>query len=308
MPASAIEGVQLDHVAHAVPRWQDLWDRYAVELGAEWKSGGPGPGFAPGQLRFGNSARIELLMPNDVHVNDFLQRFLEHNGPGPHHLTFTVPDLSEAIDRARAAGFEPIGIDRSDPEWMEAFLHPKSAAGVVVQLAETLGTWASPPPDDFPTARRARRDGSGPVPPADLLRVVHAVADLDSAADLFVGLLGAQVDGVGVRPDHRWMELGWGGPLSLRLVAPMVAGPLSPLHQWLGGRVGRVHHLEFRAEEPGTISGATPGSVAALGLDIEPPDRPYWLIGPETNLGLGLTISAARSTGEGRIEGRVRDR
>ena len=66
----------LDHVAHAVPRWQDVWDRYAIELGAEWNSGGPGPGFAPGQLRFGNGARIEILMPHDPHVNDFLQRFL----------------------------------------------------------------------------------------------------------------------------------------------------------------------------------------------------------------------------------------
>ena len=58
-----IDGTVLDHVAHAVPRWQDVWDRYAIDLGAEWTSGGPGPGFAPGQLQFANGARVEVLMP-----------------------------------------------------------------------------------------------------------------------------------------------------------------------------------------------------------------------------------------------------
>ena len=63
MPGRPIEGYRLDHVAHAVPRWQDVWDRYATDLGAEWNSGGPGPGFAPAQLRFANGARVEVLMP-----------------------------------------------------------------------------------------------------------------------------------------------------------------------------------------------------------------------------------------------------
>src|SRR5665213_2365264 len=49
---TGIEGTVLDHIAHAVPRWQDVWGRYATDLGASWSSGGPGPGFAPAQLRF----------------------------------------------------------------------------------------------------------------------------------------------------------------------------------------------------------------------------------------------------------------
>jgi hypothetical protein len=292
MPGSAIEDVRLDHVAHAVPRWQDVWDRYATELGAEWSSGGPGPGFAPGQVRFGNDARLEMLMPFDPHLNDFLQRFLQSNGPGPHQLTFKVPNLSDAIDRARAAGFEPIGIDRTDPEWMEAFLHPKAASGVVVQLAEAPSAWSSPPPDDYPTARRERRDGSGPVPPAELRRVVHAVADLGHATGLFVGLLGADVGDSGERPDHRWLDLDWGGALSLRLVAPRAEGPTTLLGQWLRGRSGRIHHLEFDVEEPEAVVGAVPGGIVTLGLDAGPSDRPSWVIGPEVNLGLRLLLIA----------------
>lgn len=292
MSGSTIGGVILDHVAHAVPRWQDVWGRYAVDLGAEWNSGGPGPGFAPGQLRFGNAARIEVLMPHDPQINDFLQRFLAASGPGPHHLTFKVPDLTEALEKARTAGFEPIGVNRSDPEWMEAFLHPKAASGVVVQVAEAPHAWTSPPPADYPTERRWRQDGSGPVPAAAFRRVVHAVAELQTAADLFVGLLGADVTGEGLHRDHRWMELSWAGPLGLRLVAPRAHDSAAPLRRWLGGRSGRIHHLEFEAEEAEAIPSLVTGDATSLGLDQEQPD-PFWMIPGEAHFGLALMVSGA---------------
>jgi len=292
MTGNVIENVALDHVAHAVPRWQDVWTRYAVDLGAVWSSGGPGPGFAPGQLRFADGARIEVLMPYDPDINDFLQRFLVANGPGPHHLTFKVPNLSDAIDRARAAGFEPIGIDRRDPEWMEAFLHPKAATGVVVQMAEAPNAWTSPPPADFPNERRQRQDGSGPVPAASLRSVVHAVADLDQGAALFVGLLGADIADEGLRPDHRWMELDWGGPLALRLVCPTRSDSHAPLRRWLGDRTGRVHHVEFAVDEAESVPGTVPGDLATIGLDLDASSGPIWVIEPEANAGLRLVLVA----------------
>ena len=234
-PGDTIDGVALDHVAHAVPRWQDVWTRYAVDLGAEWSSGGPGPGFAPAQLRFGNGARVEVLMPYDPEVNDFLQRFIATSGPGPHHMTFKVPHLLTAIDRARRSGYEPIGIDLSDPEWLEAFIHPKQATGVVVQLAEAPNPWHGPAPEDYPRERRQRRDGPGAVPAAGLVRVVHAVADLAVAGALFVDLLGGTVVDQGTRSDHRWMDLDWGGPLGVRLVSPLDASTRRAPDPLVGG-------------------------------------------------------------------------
>ena len=56
--------------------------------------------------------------------------------------------------------------------------------------------------------------------------------------------------GDGARPDHRWMDLDFGCPLALRLVVPTDDRSSSPLREWLGGRTGRVHHLELVAEEP----------------------------------------------------------
>jgi methylmalonyl-CoA/ethylmalonyl-CoA epimerase len=290
MSGQTIEAAILDHVAHAVPRWQDVWTRYAVELGAEWSSGGPGPGFAPGQLGFANGARVEVLMPYDIQVNDFLDRFMAKSGPGPHHLTFKVPDLSEAIDTARRIGLEPIGIDLSDPEWFEAFLHPKEATGVVVQLAQAPNAWSSPPPDDYPTDRRRRGDGSGPVAAASLLRVTHAVSDFDAANALFVGLLGGTVIDEGQGSHHRWADLAWGGPLGLRLVSPTDPSSPGELVQWLGGRAGRVHHLELTVEDPDGLPDAEP--VGSSRSWIEAHSGPHWVIEPEDNWGLRLILLA----------------
>ena len=87
----------------------------------------------------GDGMTVELLEPWAVEHNDFLARFVARHGAGPHHLTFKVPDLAAAIERVRSAGFQPVNIDVSDPEWKEAFLMPREAHGTVVQLAETHG-------------------------------------------------------------------------------------------------------------------------------------------------------------------------
>jgi methylmalonyl-CoA/ethylmalonyl-CoA epimerase len=290
-PARArIEGTVLDHVAHAVPRWQDAWHRYATDLGAEWNSGGPGVGFAPAQLRFANAARVEVLMPWDVGSNDFLARFLASSGPGPHHLTFKVPDLTHAIDEARRFGIEPIGINRSDPEWMEAFLHPKSATGVVVQLAQQRTAWGSPAPEDYPADRRRRADGSGAVPPAALVGVCHVVADLEAARALFTGLLDGRVVDEGTRGGLCWVDLAWSGPLGLRLVGAerdLLAGPVAAA---LGGRPGKVHHLRMTVEEASGVPGAVPASSRFGTLGGPGAAEGAFEIARADNLGLGIVL------------------
>jgi catechol 2,3-dioxygenase-like lactoylglutathione lyase family enzyme len=279
-----IPDVSFDHVAHAVPQWQDLWGRYAVELGGEWRFHGYGVGFAPCQLRFANGARIELLMPHEPANNDFLVRFLASNGPGSHHLTFKVPNLDVALQKAKNAGFEPIGVRREDPKWMEAFLHPKHAMGILVQLAEVGAPLISSPPDEFPQARRQRRDGSDSVPQASLVEVVHVVADLQAARNLFVGLLGARVASSGRNRNHR---------LRLRLVAPLDDEGNGPVDDWLQAKPGRVHHLVFEVEEPESIPGALPATSDWLGVDKEVIGA-CWSIDPSENAGLGLLLLPTR--------------
>ncbi len=300
MPVETIEGVVLDHVAHAVHRWQDVWGRYAVDLGGEWSSGGLSAGFAPAQLQFANGARVEVLMPNDTGVNDFLERFLSSNGPGPHHLTFKVRDLSSAIEQARRAGWEPIGIDLSHSDWMEAFIHPKQATGVVVQLAQAPAAWGSPAPHDYPSERRAHPDGTGPVAPASLLRVTHVSADMDVATGLFVDLLGGEVDGEGDQQGRRWVDLSWGGPLGLRLVAPDTASGGAALLAWLDGRPGRVHHLELQAEEPDGLPGARPVRPDEVESGLGTGSARRWVVEPQANAGMRLVLTRSdRGSDEG---------
>ncbi|MGA8723802.1 MAG: VOC family protein [Acidimicrobiales bacterium] len=289
--APTIPGVVLDHVAHAVPRWQDVWERYAADLGARWSSGGESIGFAPAQLRFGNGARIELLMPHDAEVNDFLRRFLARHGPGPHHLTFKVPNLAAALEESERFGLEPRNVDTSDPLWMEAFLHPKQASGIVVQLAEAPSSWDSPAPPDFPTAVRRLTDGSGPVGAATLDRVAHAVADLEAATALFGGLLGGEILEGGAGPGHRFVDLTWGGPLVLRLLTPMEGPGASDLARWLGDRPGRLHHLALSLDEPDAVPGASEATADLAAFADETLGTAWWEIPPASNLGLRLLLS-----------------
>ena len=278
-----IADISLDHVAVAVERWPDAWPRYAVDLGGTWSSGGLNVGFGPAQLRFANGGRVEVLQPWMPEQNPFLRRFLDRHGPAPHHLTFKVPDLVTAIDRSRQAGFDPIGINLRDPGWKEAFLHPHRATGIVVQLAQAAHGWESPAPEGFPTKRRS--------PAAALLRVTHAVADLDAGLALFAELLGGTVRGRGDGPGGAWrfVDLSWSEPPALRLVAPVDGGERHPvLGDWLGNLPGRARHLVFAATGlPGELGHpATPDTEPGLA----PTDGAASVVEPADNNGTRLVL------------------
>lgn len=255
----------LDHVAVAVERAADAWSRYVGDLGGEWLGGGATPGFASAQVTYANGMKLEVLEPYAVEENDFLRRFLDTSGPGPHHLTYKVPDLDAALEEARAARYDPVGIDLSDPQWQEAFLHPKQAHGVVVQLAHAADRseeWRSPAPPGLPTAGRR---------PASLDHVTHTVADLDGALALFAGLLGGTTTDEG----DGWIELAWPGPGRLRLVGASA--------DHLRGRVGRIQHLAYGVADPATVP------------DAQPHGDGGWEVPPERNLGTGLRLHELRS-------------
>src|SRR4029453_11450995 len=129
--------MDLDHVALATRDVRDAIDVLVGELGGIVLFGGDRVGFPPRQRRLGaapGGMNVELPEPGAPERNDFLERFVDRHGPGPHHLTFKVDDLGATLDLVRTAGYQPINIDVSDPEWKEAFLHPREAHGTVVQL------------------------------------------------------------------------------------------------------------------------------------------------------------------------------
>ncbi|HXQ60294.1 MAG TPA: VOC family protein [Acidimicrobiales bacterium] len=289
-PAGGKAAVVLDHVAVAVERWADAWPNYVHELGGTWHSGGVNSGFSPAQLTYANGARVEVLQPWEPENNDFLRRFLDHSGPGPHHLTFKVPDINTTLERVQSAGFEPVNVRLSDPHWREAFLHPRQATGVVVQLAQAESEWRSPAPEGFPDPT---------VPAASLLHVTHAVRVLDTGLALFHELLGGIVTARGRGPGEAWdfVDLTWPGPLGLRLVAPAAGGDAAtPLRSWLGDRQGRVHHLAFSVPAPRPLSVTTSAGDAEVRAGeipgVLPGSDSVQVVGARDNGGTGLVLRA----------------
>lgn len=134
---SASLNVEFDHVAVAAPRIRDLLDLYGSVLGGEFVHGGDNPrvGFRAMQLRFQGGSPIELIEP--LGGSTFLDGFLRSRPEGGvHHVTFIVEDIFRALEVVETHGLQPVGVHVDSPRWREAFLHPREANGVLVQLAE----------------------------------------------------------------------------------------------------------------------------------------------------------------------------
>jgi len=127
--------IQLDHVALGMHTIADAEPFLEGVLGGTKSGGfdgGPPVGFM--QWVFSGGGRIEVIYP--IGAYGFLHRFLARGGPRVHHVTFKVSSLDGMLARAAAMSYRIASQDRSDPHWQEAFLHPKQAQGIVVQLAE----------------------------------------------------------------------------------------------------------------------------------------------------------------------------
>lgn len=261
--------VDLDHLAVAAESAWDLWARYGRDLGGRFVGGGPTLGFHWSQSRFDGGMKIEMLQPHDVDSFDFLQRFLDHSGPGPHHLTFKVPDLAAMIPRVEAAGAHVVGVDLDSPTWKEAFLHPKTSHGIVVQIAQEEG-------DDPPFLDEEHTLPPGRfATPARLRHVEHLVADLDAALGLFAGPLDGEIVADGQDANGRWAQLRWPGPGCIRLVAPSDELRCA----WMDDRPGRLHHVAFDIDEPTAVPDAGPAD-----------DEGVSEIAPERNQGVRLRL------------------
>ena len=140
-----MRSVLFDHIAIAVPRLADAEAVLAGQLGGRSTFGMTTDEYRFWHWRYEGGGDIEALEPAGQD-GGFLHRFIAQHGPGIHHVTFTVPSLAEACDRARVNGYSIVGYDDSDPEWSEAFLHPKQAQGIVVQFAQTNADRTVVPP------------------------------------------------------------------------------------------------------------------------------------------------------------------
>ncbi len=163
--------VLFDHIAIAVPRMADAPAFLVGELGGAPYHGGPSGAYTFGQWRYEGGGVLEVLEPRGA--DGFLHRFLAQRGPGVHHVTFRVPGLlRDACARAEAQGYEIVGHDDSNPEWQEAFLHPRQALGIVVQIVASAPRPRQPPRRAGKERRPRWQHPPGPPNPPPAVRVM----------------------------------------------------------------------------------------------------------------------------------------
>lgn len=84
------------------------------------------------------NAHIELVCP--LNNEGPIQKFIEKNGEGIHHVCFKVPDVEKKSEELKALGYKLvhekpfIGANNC----LVNFIHPKSTGGVLIEISQTI--------------------------------------------------------------------------------------------------------------------------------------------------------------------------
>ena len=127
---------KIDHVGIAVDSISDALELYeALGMEVEGYEEVAAEGVRVAMIRCGES-RIELL--ESIRDDSPIARFLAKRGGGVHHICLATDDIRADQRSLEAAGIQVL---RPAPSrgaggcWVQ-FIHPRSAAGVLVELSE----------------------------------------------------------------------------------------------------------------------------------------------------------------------------
>lgn len=130
--------LNVHHIAIVVPDIDhelDFWQA-ALGLTVEHREEVPEQETVVAIMPVGGS-EVELVQPTTE--TSGMAKYLAKRGPGLHHVCFEVDDIEEVLTRLKAKGIrlineEPmVGVGGS----RVAFVHPKSASGVLVELVQS---------------------------------------------------------------------------------------------------------------------------------------------------------------------------
>ena len=132
-----LDSLPLDHVAIAVGSIETALPLLKAVTGGE-SSGRERVDSQGVELVFLGSGhgKLELLQP--LSPDSAVGRFLEKRGPGLHHIAYRVPDIRAALTELADQGYELIDTEPRPGAFghQVAFLHPRSTAGVLIELVE----------------------------------------------------------------------------------------------------------------------------------------------------------------------------
>lgn len=121
-------GIAVSSIATILPFYQDILGLEQTPLNDE--DGARITGLVAGD------SLVELLESDQS--GSPIGKFLAKRGPGIHHICFAVDDLDGTLEKCRAHGIQLIDeTPRIGAEGKRiAFLHPRSTAGVLIELTE----------------------------------------------------------------------------------------------------------------------------------------------------------------------------
>ena len=104
--------------------------------------------------------------------------------------------------RAASLGYDVVGFNDDWPDWKEAFLHPKQAQGIVVQLAETHPELEAQPPGHWPFPS----EPEDPPPAARIVGLRLVAGSAERARHQWEETLGGSCTANGAELVFRWRE------------------------------------------------------------------------------------------------------
>ncbi|MFC1530387.1 methylmalonyl-CoA epimerase [Gemmatimonadota bacterium] len=127
----------LVHVAIAVDDLDRVVELYTGLLGTEPEQITTNSDFDVRAAIF-RTGQVKIELLEGIGPESAVTRFIEKNGPGLHHLCFSVDDLKGTLADLSRDGIEIIG-DGDDigvEGYPVAFAHPKSTGGVLLEFIE----------------------------------------------------------------------------------------------------------------------------------------------------------------------------
>ncbi len=130
---------RIDHIGVAVADLEAAKQLYSTLLGMTCvhEETNEGQGVREAMMAVGESGScVQLLIP--LTEDSTIAAFLIRNGPGLHHVAYTVDDIDAESARLRADG-QRLLYDQPRPGTSGSrinFIHPKDAGGVLVELVE----------------------------------------------------------------------------------------------------------------------------------------------------------------------------
>ncbi|MCR2820326.1 methylmalonyl-CoA epimerase [Lederbergia panacisoli] len=127
----------VDHIGIAVQSLEETLPFYTTKLGLTCIAIEDVPSeHVKVAFLYATNVRIELLEPTDS--NSAIAKFIEKRGEGIHHIAFKVDSIEKRISNLKNNGIEMLNeVPKEGAAGaMIAFLHPKSAHGVLYEICE----------------------------------------------------------------------------------------------------------------------------------------------------------------------------